>query len=194
MEIKDQVIVTFVGIAFGLFFVDQLMDPVPIKVGAQAKTVSVVETKVHATVESKHVKSKTAATATANVSPTFSKEGLTRVDEHAHGATAFYFEGSPAVKEVKPNTQHAGEAHKAAAKPAAVTSDATSFYQEGLTRMDEHEHGATAFYFEGSPVTKEHKAESHHVVVANTSDLPPFLQEGLSRVDQHAYGATAFYQ
>lgn len=63
---------------------------------------------------------------------------------------------------------------------------APNFFMEGLTRIDSHEHGTTAFYYEGSKT----KADS----LTAKKDAPKFLQEGLARVDNHPYGATAFYQ
>lgn len=69
----------------------------------------------------------------------------------------------------------------------AETEAAPSFFKEGLTRIDNHQHGATAFYHEGS-------SENRDDVLAVQVDVPRFLQKGLARIDKHTYGATAFYR
>ena len=120
------------------------MDTVPKDVGSQVKTVSVdgkkVEMQAEATTpttvkvpqptETPHAKSKATAAATADVPKTFFQEGLTHVDKHAHGATAFYFEGSLVALAVQ----------------KAITRTSLPFRQEGLVRVNNHAYGATAFY------------------------------------------------
>lgn len=140
MEIKDQVIVTFVGIAFSLFLVDQLIEPAPKKVGSHMKTVATrvaatTPTKVAAATpkaaEVQHVKAMTVVATTADASPTFFQEGLTRVDTHTYGATAFYFVVEP---------------QKTDLEAVAVAATDVTFFQSGLVRVDQHANGATAFY------------------------------------------------
>lgn len=168
---------------------------------------------------------------------TFLPEGLIRVDQHSQGATAFYFESVSAPKaessvkaapmdepspDVRPAQEPAAPAQEPAAeKPeqelstnahpaaaASVTAPSALFVQEGLSRVEEHPFGATAFYSENAlPAASTSEQSAVPVQPASTSvgvhsttavspvvATSPFFQDGLIRVDHHAYGATAFYR
>lgn len=68
---------------------------------------------------------------------------------------------------------------------ATVADAAPTFFQEGLTRVDTHQYGATAFYLGDSSGGGSSGA---------TGNTPKFFQEGLVRVERNAHGATAVYQ
>ena len=99
----------------------------------------------------------------------FTQDGLTRVDQHDNGATAFYHGASgklaPKIKVVATNKHEINLA----------------FVKEGLTRVDQHGYGATAFY--------------HGATAGNDKvwKAPTFHKENLTHVEEHANGATAFY-